>query len=297
MRAVCALAVAIAATSAAYAEPAGTTNGAVALLPLDADARLELYGQPVASELARALTAGGVEVVVVGAKMEVPTRARLIIDGTITHGAGDGVALSVRVRDRASGTVLDKLDASAPSLTQIDRAAADLANHVVPTVKGRLAVLDQKPAGSGDAPAQSAAPAGAPHPATVQPQPEVALRVATAEDAARIPDALAHALTLALEDATHRQHFHDATSLAFELTGATYNVEAGTVPLATFRAHVKLTVTHGSEQSVVFDRGVVTDTVVGDKNIPPDSLAARTGRAVFDILDPNLRRTVTDWKR
>ncbi len=59
---------------------------AVALLPLDADAKLELYGQPVASELARALVQGGLDVVVVGPKMAVPEKARLVVDGTIKFG-------------------------------------------------------------------------------------------------------------------------------------------------------------------------------------------------------------------
>ena len=39
---------------------------AIALLPLDTDQKLEIYGQPVASELARVLVAGNVNVVVGG---------------------------------------------------------------------------------------------------------------------------------------------------------------------------------------------------------------------------------------
>src|SRR5215468_10544975 len=69
----------------AVAEPA-PAGDVVALLPLDADKSLEIYGQPVASELARALVAGNVYVVVVGPRMAVPDNARLIIDGTIALG-------------------------------------------------------------------------------------------------------------------------------------------------------------------------------------------------------------------
>src|SRR5665811_771674 len=80
---------------------------AVALLPLDADAKLELYGQPVASEVARALVHGGIEVVVVGPKMAVPAQARLVVDGTIKSGKGDNVEITVRIRDALDGTVYD----------------------------------------------------------------------------------------------------------------------------------------------------------------------------------------------
>src|SRR5512143_2429680 len=94
---------------------------AVALLPLDADKSLELYGQPVASEIARALVAEHVDVVVVGPKMVVPERVRLIVDGTITGGkGGDAIHLSVRIRERATAATLAKLTADAPALTSID---------------------------------------------------------------------------------------------------------------------------------------------------------------------------------
>src|SRR5437588_6036430 len=96
----------------ARAQPAG---GAVALLPLDADQRLEVYGQPVAGEIARELVAGGIDVVVVGPNMAVPERAKLIVDGTISAGKGASVVLAVRIRERATGATLDKLDATAPA--------------------------------------------------------------------------------------------------------------------------------------------------------------------------------------
>src|SRR5262245_10624192 len=131
-----AAAVAMAAPRPALADP-------VALLPLDADARLEIYGQPVATEIARALRAGGVEVVVVGAKMGVPRGAKLIVDGTIAAGKGSAVVLSIRVRNPVDGTVLDKLDATAPTLAVIDNAAADLSARVLPVVRERIAVIDR----------------------------------------------------------------------------------------------------------------------------------------------------------
>src|SRR5678816_2950019 len=77
----------------------------VALLPLDGEKRLAIYGQPIASELGRALEADGISVVVVGAKMGVPENARLIVDGTIKGGKGT-VTLAIRIRDPVSYTHL-----------------------------------------------------------------------------------------------------------------------------------------------------------------------------------------------
>src|SRR5262245_63460125 len=74
----------------AHGQPPGE---AVALLPLDADRSLEIYGQPVASEIARALGAGNIAVVVVGPKMAVPDRARLIVDGRIGLGKANAVTI------------------------------------------------------------------------------------------------------------------------------------------------------------------------------------------------------------
>src|SRR5690348_14307360 len=100
----------------ALVSPALADDNAVALLPLDADAKLELYSQSVASEVARALVAGGVDVVVVGPKMEVPQRARMFVDGTIT-GKGDSITLTLRIRDARAGTVLGSVPATATSVT------------------------------------------------------------------------------------------------------------------------------------------------------------------------------------
>src|SRR5665647_1440851 len=128
------LAVVLASAGRAHADDA------VALLPLDADQKLEIYGQPVASELARVLIAGKIDVVVVGQKMAVPERARLIVDGTIRSGKGSTVVLTVRVRTAVDGTVLlPTMEATAPSLANIDKAAADLSARVLTSVRKHLA--------------------------------------------------------------------------------------------------------------------------------------------------------------
>jgi hypothetical protein len=277
--------VAIAATAPVHAEPANA--GAVALLPLDADARLELYGQPVASELAHALIAGGIDVVVIGPRMEVPPRARLIVDGTITRGSGDAVALSVRVRDRTSGAVLDKLEASAPSLTQIDRAAAELSARVLPSVKTQLATLDRVARTPPASEPRPAATTTETHPAQLLPGVVVAVGTGVFEDALRRE----------LERAGERRAIYGTPALgaavAFALDSISYVVEDGTVPFARAHVHVKV---EGRTVTKPFDRVVVTDTVVGDKHLAPEQLAARTARAVLDILQPHLRRAITGWK-
>ena len=55
--------------------PLARADDKVALLPLDAAAKLEVYGQVVASEIAQALIAGKIDVVVVLPKMAVPVEA------------------------------------------------------------------------------------------------------------------------------------------------------------------------------------------------------------------------------
>src|SRR3954465_9134812 len=128
--------------AAATAAPAGAEgDDAVALLPLDAEARLAIYGQPVASEIARALVQGGVDVVVVGPRMAVPERAVLIVDGTIAASKTDAVTLSLRVRNRVDGTTMATTQSTAQGLSNIDKAAADLSAKVLPIVNEQIAKL------------------------------------------------------------------------------------------------------------------------------------------------------------
>ena len=264
----------------ADADPAG---GTVALLPLDAAAHLELYGQPVASELARELAAGGVEVVVVGPKMAVPERAQLVVDGTITAGKGTTVVLSVRIRDRATGSVLDRLEATAPELTHIDRAASDVSARLLPAVKAQLAAVDHAHDHPVATPAHPAAAAAAP----AAPVPALAVTIAAKGP---LHDAFAPQLAAWVEQHHWRVAAHGAAA-TIELTPLAYRVTPGTIALA--RARVRVRIAAGTQR--LFDRVVVTDTVVGDKGLPPDQLAARTARAVLDIVEPHMRQAVATW--
>jgi hypothetical protein len=257
------------------------SHDAVALLPLDADKRLEIYGQPVASEIARELSAGGIEVVVVGAKMAVPERARLVLDGTITAGKDGAVALAIRIRERTSGTVLDKLDATAPSLTAIDRAASELSARVLPSVKTHLAALDKPPPAPHSEEGHRAPP----------PPPPQHVLVGTVG-----PGKLHDALAAALGEWVPRHGYVAAdkdgeATLALTLVG--YEVEHGEVPLAHARVRARI---EDRAHKKLFDRVVVTDTVVGDKKMADDQLAARAAREVLHILEPHMRRAVPSWR-
>lgn len=287
------------------AEPAG----AIALLPLDADAKLEIYGQPVASEIARALVAGGVDVVVVGPRMLVPDRAKLIVDGTI-RSEKTTVVLTIRVRNPSDGTVLHTLTSTAPSLANIDRAAAELSSRVLPFVRDKLLALAAQPAPAGPsrdpvAAAQPAATAsrpvtrpvlvaigvGASASVTVEPlRAALAIaapawileheRPATVVDAAAL--ARATATKTVAESAADR-------ALGFEVLH--YRVTPGVVPLARARVRVRI----AGSSSIVFDRVVVTDTVVGDRAMSAEALAERVAREVLAIARPHVRRHVVGW--
>jgi hypothetical protein len=287
--------------SRARGEPAAGSE-AVALLPLDTDRSLEIYGQPVANELARALVGGSVAVVVVGPKMAVPERARLIIDGTIALGKASAVTISIRIRNTLDGMILETLSATAPGLAKIDGAAAELAARVVPIVHDKLAAL-HRPAqpsdGHGHGPQ---APAG-----------DRVVLVAVA-DATRAPGAAPLAGALDAEVAgwlgAHHRRLEKlppgklepklapkavaagAAELAIGLWILDYQPEAGALPMARARVRVRI----ADASAVRFDRVVVTDTVLGDKGSSAPELAARVAREVLAILRPHMRRHVSSWE-
>ncbi|HTR50648.1 MAG TPA: hypothetical protein VMJ10_08070 [Kofleriaceae bacterium] len=284
-----AIALVLAAATVARADqptPPPAAADTVALLPLDADQRTEIYSQPFVTEVAAELRAAGIEVVVVGPKMAVPEKALLVIDGTITAGKGDQVALAVRIRERATGSTLDRVEGGGP-LQTIDRVASDVAARVLPTVKAQLAAAHKQR----DAPRRSAQP---PTAATAAQPKTVAIELPT--DPQHVATPLDRGLPAELT--AWAEHHHWRAALATGATAATeahlvvtvlaYDVTPGVVPTARARVHVKI----GAD----FDRVVVTDTVVGDRNIAPEQLAARTARAVLDIVEPHMRHAVASWR-
>jgi hypothetical protein len=276
----------------AFAAPAFADDDAVALLPLDADQKLEIYSQSVASEVARTLASGGVDVAIVGPKEAVPQRARLIVDGTIT-GKPDAVTLTLRIRDARAGTVLASVPVSAATVT---KATEDLATKVLPAVKTQLASLHTAPAITTLPEHQHAASSQA----TAAPTPLLAevmgggplATALTAELptwAHRTIDPLPNVLIDMVVPTMPATHGRDL-AIALDILG--FTVESGEVPFAHARVRVRVV----DKSKVVFDRVIRTDTVVGDRKQAPDALAVRTAREVLQILEPHLRRKVPGWR-
>jgi hypothetical protein len=67
--------------------------------------------------------------------------------------------------------------------------------------------------------------------------------------------------------------------------------EARGIPVATARVRVRI----ADAERVVFERVVVTDTVVGERGMAPAALAARVAAEVLAILRPHARRAVAAW--
>lgn len=278
---------------------------AVALLPLDADARMAIYGQPVASEIARALGAGGIDVVVVGSKMAMPERAKLVIDGMIAATKAELVTLSLRVRNPLDGTTLATTQAQVQGLANIDKAAADLSAKVLPIVREKLDALRPKDPPPGEP--------RDPKVVVVTPVEPRALLVGVSTSArSASQDALKDALVAQLAPFAQRQHRvtkpvepkllrgKDAvatikgqgTDLGIALEIKSFSISSDAIPLGRARVHVVIADAVG----VLFDRVVVTDSVVGDKAIKTDVMAARVAREVLEILRPHLKRLVTAWR-
>jgi hypothetical protein len=283
----------------AHAEPA-PPGDAVALLPLDAERNLEIYGQPVASEIARALVAGNVAVVVVGPKMAVPELARLIIDGTISLGKASAVTISLRIRNTVDGVTLENLSATAPGLPKIDAAASELSARLLPLVRDRLAALRRSSEDHGRV-AEVRSPGAAP----VAPMRVLVADVQKTRSSA--PGLLLGALDAAVAS-FYRAHHREIQKLdPAQLAAPTvarlgpglaigfwildYTTENGKPPMA--RARVRVQIARAS--TVVFDRVVVTDTVLGEVGQRPSELADRTAREILAILRPHMRRSVPSW--
>lgn len=260
----------------------------VALLPLDGDKKLEIYGQPVAAELGRAMKAAGIDVVVVGAKMAVPEGAQLIVDGTI-KAKGNTVTLTLRIRDPRDGSTLESLPPATSPLVAIDKAAADLSAKLVPAVQTQLQKLQR--------PVVEAQPEPKPD-VTPPPQPEAQLPELKVSVSMLKPNPALQLLSSAFPHeldvwGTHHGRHVDMTGtsqIQFELL--TFAITRGKIPLA--KARVRMRVYEAGK--IKFDRVIHTDTIVGDRDISEQAFAERAAREVLLIANPNLRRTLPDWK-
>ena len=285
LAAAAAVALAVLPGAAAADSRVSAPRQAVALLPLDADARLEIYGQPVATEIARALISGGIDVVVVGAKMDVPADARLIVDGTIATDKG-GVTLSMRIRNPLDGTVLDTLSATAPGLAQIDKAAADLSARVVPVVREQLAALAARsrhragaPAAAGPADGGRAAEADARRDRVARGGRAAARRARPTPPSpgrARPPASRGRSTRAASVPGSRRRRSRPPTPSApsRSRSSATRPTSKRDVPLA--RARVRVRISDAS--AVLFDRVVSPTRSSASAGCLAEALAARVAR-------------------
>ncbi|MFT3693661.1 MAG: hypothetical protein QM831_11010 [Kofleriaceae bacterium] len=291
--------------SMAAAEPQDEPARAVALLPLDADAKLELYGQPVANEVSRALVAGGIEVVVVGPKMAVPAKARIVVDGTIkAHGAA--IDLVVRLRDSKTGAVIDSVNAQASSQTAMDHAAEELSAKVLPVVKSHLAELIAADA-KANAPKE---PVKVPTPPVAKPQATILTAVIAPPSNDPLINQLRAALEAQLAPWAGKRHHEvkpidpklggkqmpktveaQKADLAIELDVRDCTIENDKVSIARAAVHVRIS----DPQKVVFDRVIVTDSIPGDKNLAEAKLIERVAREVLSIADPQVHRRIPTW--
>ncbi len=262
----------------------------VALLPLDGDKKLEIYGQPVAAELGRAMTAAGIDVVVVGAKMAVPERAQLIVDGTITA-KGKTVTLTLRIRDPRDGSTLESLPPAPSPLVSIDKAAADLSAKLVPAVQTQLQKLQKSQPVPIDERKPDVAVTAQPQPQAQLPDLKVSVSMLKPNPALQLlSSAFPHALDVWATQHGRRADMTGSSQIQFELL--TFAITPGKIPLA--KARVRMRVYDGAK--VKFDRIIHTDTIVGDHDITEQAFAERAAREVLLIAHPNLKRTLTDWK-
>lgn len=290
-----------------FAATARADDGKVALLPLDAAAKLEVYGQVVASEIAQALIAGKIDVVVVLPKMAVPEQAKLIVDGKIAAGKGGAIELSIRVRDPRAIAIVRQFQATASSLETLDKTTKELSEKVLPVVRDKLEELARKPV---DVVAkQPVLPPIAPAVKTMPARPllvgigsklssrngelfrgaladavppwAAAARRAPAVIEAGMLDAKTAAKTVAGSNADR--------AIAFEILG--YRLWGDKVPMGRARVRVRI----ADAGQILFDRVVITDTIVGDQAMSTDLFAARVAQEVLAILRPHMRKAVPAW--
>ena len=288
-----------------FASTARADDSKVALLPLDAAAKLEVYGQVVASEIAQALIAGRIDVVVVLPKMAVPEQAKLIVDGKISAGKGGAIELSIRVRDPKSGAMVQQFQATAASLETLDKTTKELSEKVLPVLRDKLDQLANKPVvDAGKQPPRPIGPRTMParpvligvgtksmSPATQTFRTVLADAVPGWVSEAHRAASIVEANMLDAKTATKTVAGSNADrAIAFEVLS--YKLWGDKVPMGTARVRVRI----ADAGQILFDRVVVTDTIVGDKEMSAELFAARVAREVLSIMRPHVRRAVPAWQ-
>lgn len=293
------LLIALAVARPARADRPAAPPTTVAVIPLQAERRLALYGAPVASELAAALTRAGFEVVLVSDVAVVPTRAWLVVDGRLIT-AGKAVTIELRIRDPERAIDVTRLAARAATLATIDAATRDLAEDLTaaitaaranapaaPSPPGEPRVVDDPGAPVAPPLADPIAPAPAPDP---RPHAQVRVRGKPLHDGAGAPLDVAALTRPALARLAARLGYvvvdDPAAPLVItaELTRLVAGFE-GEVPVGRGRARV----TVSRDGAVVFDRLVRTDTVVGSRGDRVDTVVRLVAAQAADVVLPRVR--------
>ncbi len=278
----------------ALVAPARADDGKViALLPLAAEKKLQIYGGPVSNEVAKALEQGGFTITVVSSTAPVPSKARLVIDGRIVRGDGTTVLLEARVRDPAVGKVVAELSASAPELTRIDEAAAHLADQLAPILRDGLAAQDdaKKPKPktkdvSENVPRTNPDTPAEPRPADTRPRARIEVKsgVRLGKDDPELVPLLRGGGERLAGLVGYRADDEGADLIvAIELLGIAY----GTGGVVTARARARVRVS--DKTGVVWERTVRTDTLVGGRGDRRDAVARAAIEQIVDIAMPRVR--------
>lgn len=301
---------------AAWADESST----VAVIPLQAERRLALYGAPVASALAGALRTASFDVVLVSDTSVVPTRAWLVVDGRLVR-TGGAIAIELRIRDPERAIDVARLAARAPALGEIDRVTRELAAELVATLERTRAAREaereaERAARAAESEAARAAAERtasdpvAPAPPPVDPRTApvdgrslarvivvgkpIRDRTGTVHDVVALgtPAAVALANRLGYRTAGGADRSgRESLVITIELYGLDAGFERD-VPIGRARARVKVQAGAG----VLFDRVVRTDTVVGSRGDRVDTLVRLVAAQVTDVVAPRIRERLGSRK-
>lgn len=282
-------------------------EGRLALLPLDAPGKLAIYGQPVAGEVARALRAAGLDVVVVGAQMAVPQEAELVVEGSLAQ-TRKRITVELRLRALDSRIAIATAAATEP-LSSLDRAAMTAAQRLLPKLQEELRDRARAAAAAAEA-ARLREPEPAPKappPRAEDPRPLALISVtvpgASVEDRAQFSADVA-AASAELVGARWRPRaveLPEATPVAIQAaiaaTPGALGVAIDVSALAVNRPSVfvgsvraRAIVTFAGE--VLFDRTLVSDTIVGGRKATRASMLKLVARELVAILRPRFARAV-----
>ncbi len=262
----------------ARAEPAQT----VGVLPFVSETpALAIYEKPVANALTQALT-GKVPGTVFMVRLDRPPRdLDRVVDGTLVR-KGRRVSLRARVRDIRQGMVLITAATEPRPLTEIDRLPAELAETLIPVLSEP--VVEEQP----EAPAQPSAP------------PLVVFRTWGTKLPGHVPRAeffaqrFGHRMVIAEPGAAESR-----PALVAEMQKASARIAlavrfdayvfrpSGSIYLGRGALVVALVDATGQ---ALFERRVVTDTIVGRRGDGPDALLGMMTEQALDMVVPDVRK-------